>query len=635
MDNQPSMGDQFLAMVNKIIDENLADENFSVEDLANKAGLSRSMLHRKLIKLTGKSATDLIMEKRLIRAKELLENDAATTSEIAYKVGFGSPSYFHKVFKKHFNVSPGEIRKGTAVHTQRFQPFNKNKIQALTVLKTSPFITYSLLILFATVIVTGSILLLSKTKKPTDKSIAILPFDNLSPDEENRYFADGMVEDLLNRLCLIKDLKVISRTSSEMFRDRGNKSIPEIARILDVGYILEGSVRREAGNIRISVQLIDAKNDNHIYSKQYDRNIGETFKIQGEIAGQIANELSVYLSDNHLSEMKRNQTDNLEAFNYYQMGLYHYQIGRRNDTYASVEYFRKAIRADSNYALAYAGLAHAYYNMIYMGRFWIEGLESGEDMESGKDSTIKLAMKALEKDERLAEAHVILGRYYREFEYNYKAAEKEFLKAIELNPNYAQSYNAYAGLLNMTGLPEKVREYMDKAIILDPLSFDIRFSSAMLYLNERNYQKALEETNICLELVPDQYWALEFKFFSYMGLGNEKAAYESLRKVGSLYRAQFHDPTTAGYTVEQADSAFRVSGMEGFIRFHIQKMGGHSRSAQFYTVLGEHEKAIEMLELFYNQGDMRPNIFTTFDYRDLEPYPRFKALKKKFGLEKY
>ena len=630
MEHQSSMGDQFLAMVNQIIDENLADENFSVEDLAHRAGLSRSMLHRKLIKLTGKSATDLIMEKRLMRAKELLEKDTATTSEIAYKVGFSSPSYFHKVFKKHFNVSPGDIRKGTAVHTQQPQPNGKHKFQVLTALKTSPHLTFALIILFTTAIIAGSVFYLSKDKKSTEKSIAILPFDNLSQDEENRYFADGIVEDLLFRISQIDELKVISRTSSEMFRDKGNKSIPEIARILNVRYILEGSVRREADNIRISVQLINAKNDNHIYSKQYDSSIGEVFQIQGEIAGQIASELSVYLSDNQLTKIKRNLTDNLEAFNYYQMGLYLYRIGRRDDTYASVDYFRKSMEADSNYALAYTGLARAYYHMVYMGHGWIENIEGA------KDSIIMLTLKALKIDENLPEAHVVLGSYYREFEYNYKAAEKEYLRAIELNPNNYIGYQNYANLLNLTGRPEKAREYMDKAIVLDPVSFGTRFTSAILYLRERNYQKALEETNACLELVPDQYWALEFNFFSNMGLGNEKAAYESLRKVGPIYKAQMQDINpAAGYTLNQADSSYSASGMEGLIRFHINSMGGHGRSSQFYTILGEYDKAIEMLEQLYKQGDMRPGTITSFDYGDLESYPRFQALKKKFGLDKY
>ncbi|MBN1414745.1 MAG: helix-turn-helix domain-containing protein [Bacteroidales bacterium] len=629
MENGLSMGDQFLAMVNQIIEENLADESFSVEDLAQRAGLSRSMLHRRLIRLTGKSATDLIMEKRLTRAKELLVNDAATTSEIAYKVGFGSPSYFHKVFKKHFKVSPGDIRKGTAIHSQQPQPYKKQKIQFLSGLKISPFLTYALLILFATAIITGAILFLSKDKKPTEKSIAILPFDNLSPDEENRYFADGIVEDLLNRLSIIRDLKVISRTSSEMFREKGNKSIPEIARILDVSYILEGSVRRETDNIRISVQLIDAKKDDHIFSKQYNSNIGEVFKIQGEIAGQIVQELSVYLSDRQLTEIKRNQTDNLEAFNYYQMGKYFYRIGRINDAYASADYFRKAIKADSNYSLAYAGLAGVYLEMINMGHGWIM------DIESGKDSVVKLTLKALEIDKNLPEAHVILGGYYI-FDHNYEAAESEYMKAIELNPNNYMGYQWYAQLLNITGRPEKAREYINKAIVLDPVSFSTRFTSVILYMTEQNYGKALEETKICLGLVPDQYWALEMNFYCNFKLGNDKAAYESLRKVGPIYKAQMQDrDPEAGYLLNQADSAYKASGMKGLIRFHMQKMRAYSRNAVFYAALGENEKAIDMLEILYKNGDLRPHQLVSFYTKDLESYPRFQALKKKFGLDKY
>jgi TolB-like protein len=217
--------------------------------------------------------------------------------------------------------------------------------------------------LVAISIVIIGILYISRENKPTEKSIAILPFDNLSPDEKNRYFADGIVEDLLNRLSTIDELKVISRTSSEMFRNKGNKSVPEIADILGVNYIIEGSVQRQADKIRISIQLIDAHKDNHILSKQYNRNISEVFKMQSEIASQIVSELSLFLTNKQLNAVRQNKTSNLKAFELYQMGRF--QANKRwiEGYNKSIEYYEKAIAEDPNYGLAYAGLSDTYHLM--------------------------------------------------------------------------------------------------------------------------------------------------------------------------------------------------------------------------------------------------------------------------------
>ena len=299
------MDDQFLNKIYQRIEDNLDNEHYSVEVLAHQVGLSRSMLHRKLIKLTGKSASDLITEKRLIRARKMLENNVATASEIAYKVGFNSPSYFTKVFKNYFQLSPGDVRKGNEPTIQPDierqakgkKPIFRTKIRHLT-----PIILIALLALAISV---AAVYYLFHKDKPVEKSIAILPFDNLSSDNENQYFADGIVEDLLNRISQIDGLKVISRTSSEMFRDKGSKTIPEIAELLGVNYILEGTVQRESNNIRINIQLIDALKDDHILSKQYDRNLSEVFKIQSEIAGEIASELCFVLTNKQLYALKQ------------------------------------------------------------------------------------------------------------------------------------------------------------------------------------------------------------------------------------------------------------------------------------------------------------------------------------------
>ena len=612
MGSQLSMDDQFLVLINGIIEENLGDENFSVEKLAQKARISRSMLHRKLVKLTGKSATEHIMEIRLDRARELLDNNTGTVSEIAYKVGFNSPSYFHKAFKKRFQVSPGEIKKNIAVNS-----YQKSENQNLNNSGRSKFsrIKIPAFIMLSVIIIAGCIIYLpAVNKKSSEKSIAILPFENLSTDIENQYFADGIVEDLLTRLSRINDLKVISRTSSEMFRNKGEKTIPEIAGILGVKYILEGSVQRESENVRISVQLIDAQKDNHILSEQYERKLSEVFKVQGEIAGEIVNKLSLILTDQQLTEILKNQTNDMEALNYYQMGRYHQCRCSLEESLASIDYYKKAIQADSNYALAYAGIAEAY-RVMYTDGF----VEKEKEL---RDTAYAFALKALEIDKNTAEAHTVLATIYYVIDFDMEAAEDEFRKAIRINSNNSLTYKEYAKFLSIINRSEEAREYMNKALSVDPFSYSIRINSVIMYRTEGEYKKALEENRLCLEIVKDHPYSIINNIFINLRLGNEKAAVEGFKKWGMATKAQ-------------VDSAYRLTGLKGLLRLEATTTELWYDRANFYAFLDEKEKAIEMLEIAFEKNELTPWMLYQTELRNMKSDPRFKVIKKKLGLDRY
>lgn len=616
MDNQPSMDDQFLGEVNLCIENNLDKEHFSVEDLARHVGLSRSMLHRKLIKLTGKSATDLITERRLLRAKEMLENNVATVSEIAYRVGFNNPSYFNKVFKDYYQLSPGEVRKGNTIITtqgSKKEMHGTSFARPKTTLKRILFMLA--VIIFITAAVTGIYYVLINDK-PVEKSIAILPFDNLSSNDENRHFADGIVEDLLNRLSKIEDLKVISRTSSEVFRNKGNKTIPQIAGILNVSYILEGTVQRESSNVRISIQLIDAKKDNHILSKQYDRQLNEIFKLQSEIASQIASELSLVLSDQQEYALKQDQTTNLKAFEYKQLGRYHFNRRTREDIRASVKYFKLAIREDPDYALAYAELADVYWIMPWYGYI---------DLKTGRDSAYYLSKQALKLDKNLGEAHNVLGGVYNEYDWDQPAAEEEFLKAIKCKPNHAPTYQYYSEFLCTMGKLSEAREILNKAVLLDPYSFIIRYASSLLYFKQGNLDQALAEIQICRELVNDHNWTENLAFQIYRKLNDEQSALESFKKYVSI---------TYHWTPAKVDSVYSISGMNGLIRWQLKegKFSRKSFGALYYAMLGEYEEALDILESSVEKGILVPFVTTEPEFEPLRSNPRFIAIRKKMGL---
>ena len=594
------MDDQFLNIIYQHIEDNLDNENYSVADLARHAGLSRSMLHRKLIKITGKSATFLITEKRLKRAKELLESDVATAAEIAYKVGFSSPSYFNKVFKHYFQVSPGDVRKGVLKLPPKLFSNQRSVTQQWTQRKISR-LNSLLLIAFLAVVSSGTgIYYLFRKDKPVEKSIAILPFDDLSSDRNSQYLADGIVEDLLNRISRINGLKVISRTSSEMFRDKGNKSVPDIAGILDVSYILEGTVQREGNNIRISIQLIDAKKDDHILSNEYDRKLDEVFKIQSEISNQIASELSIVLTDQQKNALDQNKTKNLKALEYYQMGRFQSNKRWIEGYNKSIEYYEKAIAEDPEFGLAYAGLADTYHLMA---------LQRWMDRKEGKDKAIELAMKALELDPDLAEAHTVLASLYTYVDWNWEKSEKEFLQAIKLNPNYSTAHFYYSCLLCITGRPDKAREQINKAMELDPFSFVMRNYSGRYYYNQGQFKEALTENKLSQDLIKDHEWAIRSDFEIYCHLGMEEEALESFKLYGRLFK--YYDPV-------EAEKVYEKEGLNGLVRVWIKKWPNSLMEARMQAMLGEYEKALDILEKLYSDRNIDPVELTSgYDFRSL------------------
>jgi len=616
MENQPSMDDQFLNKIHQHIEDNLSNEHYSVTALAHQVRLSRSTLHRKLIKLTGKSPSDLIKEKRLIRARKMLENDVATASEIAYKVGFSSPSYFNKVFKNYFQLSPGDIRKGNEPTIQQILNDKQKERKPIFRTKIRHPTAIILIAILALVISVAAVYYLFHKDKPDERSIAILPFDNLGSDKENQYFADGIVEDLLYRISQIDGLKVISRTSSEMFRDKGSKTIREIAELLGVKYILEGTVQRESNNIRINIQLIDALKDNHVLSKQYDRDLSEVFKIQSEIAGEIASELRFVLTNEQLLDLKRNQTENLKAYEYYQMVRF-YSNYRCVDGYKKgIEYYEKAIAEDPDYGLAYAGLADNYHLMALQG--WMDKTE-------GKNKAIEMALNAMALDPNLALPHAVLASLHSDMDWNWELAEKEYLQSIKLDPNFSTTQFYYSYLLTIFGKDFDAREHINRALELDPLSFVIRHYSAVYYYNQEQFSEALAENNLSLDLVKDHLWALDLEFFIYLKLENDMAALDYYKKFGEI---------TGRWTQEDADSVYMIGGINGLLWWRVKDTTWDNKQAKakYYALLGEDKKALEMLESAINERKISAFQTMSLEFKNLRSHPRFIAIRKKMDL---
>ena len=447
-----------------------------------------------------------------------------------------------------------------------------------------------------------------------EKYIAVLPLTNLSDDPNNQFFADGIVEDLLNRLSTIEGFKVISRTSSERYRERHEKSLPQIAKELGVSYIIEGSVQRDANKTRINVQLIDAHRDAHIWSKYFDRDFKDIFKIQSEIAIDIAHELNTVLTPQQTTDIQRNRTENIKAYELYQLGRFYWNKRTINGYQTSIGYFEKAIAEDPNYGLAYAGLADTYFLMA---------LQEFMDLKTGRDKAATLALKALELDDRLAEAHTVLGSIYTNIDFSWEAAEKEYRMALDLNPNFSTVHHYYSEHLSVVGKHEEARRHINKALELDPLSFVIRHVSAKLYFSRGQFHEALAENQRCNELNRDHRWPAFYDFIINKYLNNGPEALAGFKRYINIIGVA--DPS-------KADSIYQTSGLNGLILWGLEFSDTPMYKAEWYAYMGDHERALDMLEKAFQKHQSDPEFAFLYAFKDLYSSPRFNKILEQINL---
>jgi adenylate cyclase len=338
-----------------------------------------------------------------------------------------------------------------------------------------------------------------------DQSIAVLLFINMSEDAGNEYFSDGISEELLNLLAKIPELRVIARTSSFSYKGKDVK-IADMARELNVGYVLEGSVRRDGNRVRITAQLVDARSDTHMWSETYDRKLDDIFAVQENIARVIAKELVVHFSD---FESRQVSSSNLEAYDIYLKGRrpvdpeayeaylkgrHHLNKWSGKGFQKGLEYFQRAVEKDPNYALAHAGLAESY---SFLGLWGV--LPPNEAYPKSK----AIVMKALELDDRLAEAHAVLADVRFFYDWDWEGAEREYKRAIELNPSYALAHNNYAFYFSALTRHDDALAEIKRARELDPVSLLINSDLGWAYYFARQYDQAILQFRRALELDPN------------------------------------------------------------------------------------------------------------------------------------
>ncbi len=460
------------------------------------------------------------------------------------------------------------------------------------------------------------------TDGTTSRCVAVLPFLNLSADPENEYFADGITEDVIAQLSKVRDLKVISRTSVMLFKKR-EQSLREIGAKLGAGTVLEGSVRRAGDRVRVVAQLIDAAADQHLWAETYDRQLTDIFAIQADVALHIAAALEAELSPDEQTRIRREPTADLHAYQLYLQGRQCFIRYTDEEMRKAIDYFEQAIDRDPGYALPHAALALANTELGEIGVH-----RSDQDYARAKWA----AARALELDGELAEAHTVLGVIRCIWEFDWAGSEHAFRRALELNPNSADTFDLYGRLLSSLGRFDEAVEAQRRARELDPLAHPLDVATALLRAGR--YDEAIQEARHCLAFVPGYSrahatlgWACLRKEMTEEGLaGLERAV--ALSPGDTMWLAQLGEAYALAGRAEDAREILRQ--MEEMDR---ERFVSPYHFAYVYTGLGEHDAALDQLErAFDERSGAVYGIKGSFLFEPLRSHPRFTALLKKINL---
>lgn len=463
-----------------------------------------------------------------------------------------------------------------------------------------------------------------------ERRVAVLPFANIGPDLGDEYFADGMMEELISCISKIKELSVISRSSAMMFKDKLDRRTSEIGRDLKAGSLLEGSVRKAGGMVRISVQLIDAALDKNLWAETYDRKIADIFAIQSEIAENVAGALKVRLLSLEKEKMSKPSTLNMEAYTTYLKGSYRLNKHSKQAYLDAAQLFDKAIEIDPRFALAFAKLASAHAFL---------GLQALSADPSEFQKAEEYARKALELDESLPEAHMALAFAYVQ-KWDLSRAETEFKRTLEINPNFAAARAYYANTLCFSRRFEECLEQIRTCLQLDPLSAETSLWSGNAYLYSKHYDEAINQFQNALEIDPNIMMAQNNLGVAYMQKGLvERGLQEILKAVEIAGDSGFpqvaNDLGNAYARLERFDDTKTI--LSRLFKLYEEKEASIQLAipiAGLHAAIGENEKAIDWLEKAYEtRYAYLITVNCDFNFDRLRNEPRFNSLMKKIGFE--
>ncbi|UCC83931.1 MAG: tetratricopeptide repeat protein [Gemmatimonadota bacterium] len=458
------------------------------------------------------------------------------------------------------------------------------------------------------------------------RSVAVLPFANLSADPENEYFSDGVTEDIITRLCKIPGLKVISRHSVMQYKAKA-QNLREIGRDLGVATILEGSVRRAGDRVRITAQLANAKTDEHIWAETYERELTDIFAIQSDVAIRIADALKATLSPAVRARIEKQPTANLDAHNSYLLGTFYWNKRTEEGFRIGLQHLEEAIAKDSSYALAHVGVADCYNLLPFYGV-----AHPGQAHPKAKAA----ALKALELDDTLAEAHTSLAFVETWYDWDWSVAEAEFKRALELNPGYARTHHWYAWYHTIRGEMDEAVARVARARELDPLSLIINTDVGDLFYYSRRYDEALEQQLKAVGMDPS-FWPAHVNLGRvYVQNGMFREAIESFQRAIALSGEHPSGVGMLGY-------AYAVIGMKSEAAAALDKLEELAARVNVPSYLraivcvglGDMDEAFAWLEKAHAERDSAWLVY----YLKADPWAdslrgdgRFKDLLERMGL---
>ncbi len=593
-----------------IIESNLNNDQFGVEELSHQVGISRSQLHRKLHKLTNQSTSQFIREHRLKKARPLLLTGKYTSSEVAYLVGFGSATYFSKSFTNYFGYPPSELKK----HTIDTPPSRRKKGLSKKIIHSAFILTPLIVILLFLTTNKGS------TQKENLTTIAVSPFENLSDQATNSYFTNGIIDVITRQLSDVKGLRIISRNSFVKGQD-----YYEQARKFNATCLLEGSIQRHNDNLRIEVRLIDVATKSQLWARNFERKWGNVIQVQNEIAYNISNTLEIENSIPTFSGFNKYYTSNSQAYEEYLKGVYEYQTYTRDGVNKAIDHLQQAVSLDPDFALAYTYLSLTIIAKASIFCAEMSALEALEKAKPFNDKALQLAPD-------LSEAHAVKAFYALYHDWNF--VEPDLHYNIAISNNNPDALAIYADYLHFIGQHEKgleIARILDKQ---EPHYPNSRMVLSFYYTGQ--IDKANEYVASRLKIMSN-YYTLDNYGFLLLNTDRYEEAINVFQKLLQLEGIRY--PRIIGWM----GAAYARSGNKEKAYALIEELqqnrleSNAGSKAYFISVifaaLGEEKNAIDWLSTAIDDHEMElPWLMTEPQFNSLHKNIEFQHLVSEVGI---
>jgi TolB-like protein/DNA-binding winged helix-turn-helix (wHTH) protein/Tfp pilus assembly protein PilF len=463
----------------------------------------------------------------------------------------------------------------------------------------------------------------SANSRPTIRSLAVLPLENLSGDPNQEYFADGMTDELITDLAQIHSLRVISHTSVTAFKHT-QKSLPEIARQLNVDAVVEGSILRTGNNVRITAQLLDARHDQHLWAASYEHEISNVLELQGQVARSIADQINIKLTPEEGATLKSRRATNPAAYDALLTGKYLFNRRKVDDTEKAIAYLKHSLEIDPNSAEAWSALAYCYAAL-------------GSDMGAADPATVippawAAVTKALQLDPNLAEARTILAWVKLWYDWDWSGAEQEFHRSLELNPNDSVTHREFSHYLQLRKRFDEAIAENKMAIELAPLDFLPAVHLAWVYVDAHDGVNAVAQSQHVLEMDPTVTGTYIMLAGGYELQGKWTEATEAIMKTKASYPHEYF-PEIAYIKAASGDRTQAQEALADLTEFARTNYISPFKFAAYYAAVSDHDKAFEYLEKAYRQHD---TLLVSLDVNphldNLRTDPRYRELERRVGF---